>query len=264
MHKLQKLGIIGGTGELGSSLVTGFLNAGIIDPEDIWISNRSGQNDSLSQWPEINFTTNNQTLVDNVDAVILSVPPAMYANIKINAVDKLVVSVMAGVSSDQIAAQTNATRIIKAISNPAAHLGSAYSAYYCNSAVTAADRKIIDQLFSSCGMADEVSNEGHIDHFTALTGPVPGYVAFFADALSKYTQNQGISSQIADRAVRQLFIGSGKIFESSEKSPALYVKEMIEYQGTTAAGLEKMKSTSLAEDIQKGVAAAYQRTKTIS
>ncbi len=264
MNKIQKLGIIGGTGELGSSLVTGFLNAGIVNPSDIWISNRSGQNQTLKQWPEIYYTTNNQSLVDAVDTIILSVPPAQFTSLTIDAADKLIISVMAGISSASLAAQTNATKVVKAISNPAANLGSAYSAYFCTAGITSNDREITDALFSSCGLVDEVTEEDHIDHFTALTGPVPGYVAYFADALSQYAQKQGISPEIANRAVRQLLAGSGKIFENSEKPPAEYVKEMIEYQGTTAAGLERMKMTSLAKDIQQGVAAAYQRTKTIS
>ncbi|WP_169568655.1 pyrroline-5-carboxylate reductase family protein [Sneathiella limimaris] len=264
MSELDTVGVIGGTGELGSSLIKGFLKAGTINPQKLWVSNRSGKNDTLISWPDINFTTDNQILADQVNTLILCVPPALFSKVQIDAKNKLVISVMAGVSSDQIAEQTGARRIVKAISNPAAHLGSAYSAYCCRPTVSELDQAFIEKLFSSCGLVDQVETEDHVDHFTALTGPVPGYVAYFADAMSLYAQNQGIPVHIANRAVRQLIAGSGRIFEQSEKAPETYVQEMIDYVGTTAAGLNIMKETSIVEDVQKGIAAAYQKTKSIS
>jgi pyrroline-5-carboxylate reductase len=48
-------------------------------------------------------------------------------------------------------------------------------------AVDGDDRPVVRALFSACGAADEVPSEDQIDVFTAITGPVAGFVAFFAD-----------------------------------------------------------------------------------
>ena len=118
-------------------------------------------------------------------------------------------------------------------------------------------------MFGAFGLADEIENEAHIEHFTALTGPVPGFVAFFADAMIEYAKAQGIPAAIADRAIRQLFLASGRAMAEGAMSPADHVNEMIAYAGTTAAGLSVMKRSSIAAEIAAGLDAAVARTRTI-
>ncbi len=57
-------------------------------------------------------------------------------------------------------------------------------------------------IFDACGRTDEVEQEAHIECFTAMTGPVPGFVAFYAKAMVDYATAQGIAPEIADRAVK--------------------------------------------------------------
>ena len=75
---------------------------------------------------------------------------------------------------------------------------------------------------------------------------------------------KGGSVQVAEKAVRQLFKASGHIIASGSKRPNQHVGEMIEYAGTTAAGLEKMRASSLAANIKEGLDAALTRTKNIA
>ncbi len=46
-------------------------------------------------------------------------------------------------------------------------------------------------------------------------------------------------------------------------TPADYVTQMIDYAGTTAAGLEEMERSSITNDIAKGLDAAVARTRSI-
>ena len=113
----QTVGVIGGSGQLGGAIVRGWLRSGCIAPEQLWISNRSGKNSGFDEWSGITFTTSNQDLVDACQVILLSVPPHLVPALKINAENRLVISVMAGVSIDMIGRETNATRIIRAMSN---------------------------------------------------------------------------------------------------------------------------------------------------
>lgn len=257
----HSIGIVGGTGQLGGAIAHGLLRSQFIMPEQLWISSRSGNTSGFEEGLGIRFTTRNQDLVDACEIVIVAVPPHLASTVGINAQDRLIISVMAGVSIAQIEQQTRARRIVRAMSNPAAEIGLAYSPWCASLDLTDEDRDWTRRLFEACGQTDEVPDEEQIDQFTAMTGPVPGFVAYYADCMVKYALKHGIDPFIADRAVRQLFHASGVVLAKSEASPGAHVRDMIAYAGTTAAGLKAMKASPLAASIEHGLEAAYQKAQ---
>ncbi len=261
-EKLE-IGIIGGTGMLGQAISKAVLDANIIPSERFWVSNRSGHSPLAKEYPGVNVTQNNQKLADTCDVVVLCVPPAAAEQIGITTPDKLIVSVMAGVSLERLQALTGSLRVIRAMSSPAAQDKLAYSPWCASAGVTEADRQTTLALFQACGLSDEVETEAQIECFTALTGPVPGFVAFFAKAMVDYATAQGIPNTLADRSIRQLFLAAGHTMSQGEMTPAGYVDEMITYAGTTAAGLVALEQSSVSELITTSLDAAVARTRTI-
>ncbi len=260
----HSIGIVGGSGELGGAIARALLRDQYVTPEQLWISNRSGNTSGFEEWLGTRFTTCNQELVDACQIVLLSVPPHLASTVGIDAENRLVISVMAGVSIEQIEQQTRAQRVVRAMSSPAAEIGLAYSPWCASAGVTDEDRDWTRGMFEACGLTDEVPNEEQIDCFMALTGPVPGFVAYYADCMVEYAVKHGIDPAIADRAMRQLFHASGVVLAESEASPGEQVREMIAYAGTTAAGLEAMKVSTLAASIEQGLDAAYQKAQCIA
>lgn len=263
MKTSPAIGVVG-SGQLGGAIARALLRKGHAAPEQLWISNRSGNNAGFEEWRGVNFTTRNQDLADACQVVLLAVPPHLASEIGIGIDDQLVLSVMAGVTIDQIQQHTGATRVVRAMSNPAAEIGLAYSPWCAGAEVTAEDRQRCQGLFAACGLSDEVPDEDQIDRFTALTGPVPGFVAFYADCMVRYAVKHGIDPMVANRAVRQLFLAGGTLLADSAASPAEHVDEMIAYAGTTAAGLETMQASPLAAAIGEGLDAAYDKAQSIA
>lgn len=257
MTTLDSIGIVGGSGALGGAIAHGLLRNNFITVRQLWISNRSGNNSGFEEEPGVRFTTHNQELVDACQIVLVAVPPHLAPTLDINAENRLVISVMAGVTLEQIEHQTHAQRVVRAMSNPAAGIGLAYSPWCASAGVTHEDRDWVRTLFEACGLADEVPDEEQIDYFTALTGPVPGFVAYYADCIVGDAVKHGIEPTIAHRAIRQLFHASGVVLAESDASPEEHVHDMITYAGTTAAGLEAMKASPLAASIEEGLQAAY-------
>ena len=130
--------------------------------------------------------------------------------------------------------------------------------------MTDKDRNCVQGLFGAFGLTDELPNEDQIDHFTAMTGPVPGFVAYYADCMVKYAVKHGVDPTIADRAIRQLFHASGIVLAESIETPGEHVRDMIAYAGTTAAGIEAMKSSPLESLIENGLKAAYKKAQHIA
>ncbi len=226
MQLSKTVGVIGGSGQLGGAIARAWLRSGCITPENLWISNRSGKMLGFEEWTGISLTTRNQDLADACDVVFLSVPPQLVKNLEVEARDSLVISVMAGVSIDVIEQQIHARRVIRAMSNPAADLGLAYSPWCSGDGVSGDDRDLAHSLLAACGETDEVPSEDQIDRFTALTGPVPGFVAFFAECMVDYAAKHGIDETVANKAIRQLFRASGAILGSAKVPPREHVAEM--------------------------------------
>jgi pyrroline-5-carboxylate reductase len=264
MAAAHSIGIVGGNGALGGAIARALLRSRYVVPERLWISSRSGAATGFDEWPGTRFTTHNQELVEASEVVVLSVQPHQASSVGIDAGNRLVISVMAGVTAEQIVRLTGTQRVVRAMSSPAADLGLAYSPWCASGAVTEADRTATRGLFEACGATDEVADEDQIDLFTGLTGPVPGFVAYYADCMVNYAVERGVEPAIAERAMRQLFHAAGVVLAQSPTSPAEQVRAMIDYAGTTAAGLEFMRASPLAEAIEQGLDAAYDKARTIA
>jgi len=78
-----------------------------------------------------------------------------------------------------------------------------------------------------------------------------------------YAIKAGISPDIADRAIRQLFLSSGTMLANGKATPAEHVQEMIEYAGTTAAGLSAMKKSPISNSIAEALDAAVEKARNI-
>ncbi|MCB1492648.1 MAG: NAD(P)-binding domain-containing protein [Rhodobiaceae bacterium] len=257
------IGIVGGNGMLGSAIASALLKQGAVPPDRLWISSRSGTVPDAIADAGVRTTRSNQDLADACDLVLLSVPPAQCDGMTVDAADRLVVSVMAGVSIERLKGLTGARRVVRAMSSPAAALSLAYSPWVATPEVDTRDREQVRRMFEACGLTDEVTDEGQIECFTAMTGPVPGFVAFFADCMAKYARDHGVAAPVADRAVRQLFLSAGRMLAEGPMTPADHVRQMIDYAGTTAAGLNAMLEASIVEDIAKGLDASVARTREI-
>ncbi|GGE93156.1 NAD(P)-binding domain-containing protein [Stappia taiwanensis] len=259
-----QIGIVGGSGALGSAIAMALLESGAVPPQALWISNRSGSRKGFEAHPEVTITSDTDALTRACGTVILSVPPASVADLRIAAEDRLVISVMAGVTLARLRDLTGATRVVRAMSSPAARLRTAYSPWVASTEVNQDDRSRVKDIFSACGLTDELTNEAHLDQFTAMTGPVPGFVAFYAECMIDHAVKAGIAPEVADRAIRQLFLSAGTILSQEAPTPCEHVEAMIDYAGTTAAGLEKMRASPIAEAISEGLEAAARKARSMS
>ncbi|MBT8417459.1 MAG: NAD(P)-binding domain-containing protein [Silicimonas sp.] len=259
----MRIGIIGGTGQLGSAIAIALLETRTVLPETLWIANRSGSLGPLDRWSEIRTTTAPSDLAEVCEVIVLAVPPDQARDLRLSAPNALILSVMAGVTLEDLSVISGSQRVVRAMSSPAAAYRLAYSPWIAMAQLSDADEALVSKLLGACGATDKVASEDHIDRFTALTGPVPGFVAAFAEAMILHATRRGIPGDIADRAIRQLFLSAGTMMSLDEKSPSAHVQEMIDYAGTTAAGLTALRNGPLNAAVDDALEAAYQRTKSI-
>ena len=252
-----------GSGQLGGAIGRTLLRSGVIEPSTMWIANRHGGAAGFEAFDGLNWTTDIQRLADRCSVILLALPPAAGVTRSFAAPNALVISVMAGITSAQLMTMSGSRRVVRAMSNPAAEMAMAYSPWFATPEVTAVDKAFVTRLFEACGATDEVPVEDQIDCFTAVTGPVPGFVALFADSMVRYAVSRGVEPGVAERAVRQLFLAGGQLLAQSDQPAGAHVQAMIDYAGTTAAGLVAMREAGIEDAVARGLEAARLKTLTI-
>lgn len=254
------VGIIGGHGWMGRALGLALLNQGLVSPSQLVVSSRSG-GDAYDAWPEVRCVHDNHDLLALADLVVLSVRPDQLPALDLPVGDKPVISLLAMVSSAELARKTGSERIIRAMPNAAAQIGEAYMPWHASAATSRADRAAAQQLLSSCGKARELASEQDLDYMTALTGAGPAFPALLASAMLAHAKEMGITDAIAFEAVMQTLVGGSRLLEHLNTDPEDMVNRLIEYRGTTAQGLQCMIDKGFQSTVLAGLDAAYQAAK---
>lgn len=197
-------------------------------------------------------------MVERSDVVILSVRPGDWDAIDVGAAGKLVISVMAGVTVEDIKKRTGSTRVGPRL----AKCGRGdrillYPVFLASSEPQ--DGDIVSALFRSCGEVDAVTGEEHIDYFTAMSGSGPAFPALLADAMMNGAVGRGVPSDVARRAAQQVIVGAGRLQEYNGASPSETVKSFVDYKGTTAAGIIAMRENGFDGAIGAGLEAAFRK-----
>ena len=261
MARLLKIGIIGGAGWLAQTIIKALLHRGVLSERDIGVSYRSKP--PAFFLPALS-TTNSQDLIDVCETIILSVRPADFINLNINASGKLVVSMMAGISLEQLMRSSQASRVVRAMPNVAASVGHSYTPWVASANLLKGDREITTRVFEACGICDEVESEKELDYLTGFSGSGPAFPALLVEAMRKDAISYGLSPHIAQRAVTALLIGTGKLLEAQPKNTEDIVHEFLAYRGVIAASIEAMRQAGFDEAISTGLKAGRKRIQSIS
>jgi pyrroline-5-carboxylate reductase len=256
---MTHLGVIGGGGWLAGALLRPALADRIVMPADLVLSSRSGNISGFESWPGVYMTTDNSVLVDASDIILLSVRPADIDALELDLRGRFVISVMAGITVEDISERFGARRIVRAMPNACAEQRLSFTPWFATDDVRRSEADFAQRFFSASGRAHVIADEGEIDYFTALTGSGAAFPALMADVMIRHAVEAGIDPDTADLAVRQLFLGAATQMARLDETPADIVELFMEYRGTTAAGLSAMMEANISHAIFSGLTAARRR-----
>lgn len=257
MTQDRVIGIIGGQGWMGRSLGIALLERNVVPAGRLVVSSRSGSHEAYRDWPDVRCAADNRELVELADVIVLSVRPEDLASLDIEAGDKLVVSLLAMASLQDVACQVGSRRVVRAMPNAAAEIRRAYFPWYASPQVTAADKRLVQALLASCGTPRELPAERDLDYLTALSGAGPAYPALLAQSMLEHARQRGLADDIAREAVMQTLVGGSLLLERLGADPGDMVERLIAYDGTTAKGLKTMMDEGIDRAIHRGLDAAH-------
>jgi pyrroline-5-carboxylate reductase len=262
---MNKLGIIGG-GAMGSALLKGIIDRGLIKADDMYVVEIDpAKRTKLKENYRIHVTGDLNEMVVHCQTLILAVKPNMVPAVLGDLAAKLnnnflVISIAAGVPLAVLENKLPQVRLIRVMPNTPARIGKGVSAYTLGANTSDEDDRQVAALLGCVGKVIKVP-EYLLDAVTAVSGSGPAYVYYFVEALIDAGVMIGLSRADARVLVTETVLGSVELMKETAEEPAKLKNEVTSPGGTTAAGLFELQQGACAGIIMKAVLAAAQKSK---
>lgn len=269
MMKDKKIGFIG-AGNMGSAMIGGICNSGLITSDQIIASAHSSATlEKLSHTYGIGTTLSNQEVAAISDILFLAVKPNKFSEIlpclaDILKKDCVIVSVAAGQSISNIESLLNTDiKLVRAMPNTPALVGESMSALCRNANVTDKEFAMIKQLFECFGKAELVP-ESMMDAVIGVSGSSPAYVYMFIEAMADAAVADGMPRQMAYTFAAQSVFGAAKMVLATGKHPGELKDAVCSPGGTTIEAVASLEAGGFRDAIITAQRACVQKSKNLT
>lgn len=250
-----------GGGNMGGAIIEGLLRAGW-SPSDISVVELSQDRREALQnsFPGIKTS---DAIGPCTSAVIAVKPGGAVEACKAlsDAGATRVLSIAAGVSVRTLqSAAGNHTSVVRAMPNTPSLVGQGMAGICATETTSEEVLSWAESVLGAVGKVVRVP-ESLIDAVTAISGSGPAYLFLVAEALTNAAIGQGLSAEIADVLVRQLFVGSAQLLGTSHESPEKLRANVTSPNGVTAAAIATFEAAGIREAISQTVKSAVQRSR---
>ena len=264
MGDKQQIGIIGG-GAMAEAMIAGMTAEGAVPPSHIFISeHKAARCDVLRQTYHVNAQVGAEDFLPRIDVLVLAVKPsaaraAMQETAPLLRRDALVISIVAGLTMAQIAAEYPRHPIVRAMPNTPLAVGAGMSAYACSDDADTSAREAANVVLGTAGRVVEVK-EHDLDAVTGLSGSGPAYAFLMIEALTDGGVAAGLRHETASLLAAQTLLGAAQMVLDGA-APAALRAAVTSPAGTTAAGLRVMERAGVRSALMEAVLAAAERSK---
>ncbi len=258
-----------GSGNAAEGIVHGLLRRMILLDDRIIATDPNPQRrQAFADRFNIAVSDDNRSAVENSYIVLLAVKPQQYREVcaqfaDVIRADHVIVSIMAGVATEAIAAQfpqVNA-RVVRVMPNLAMHVGEGMAGIFPGRYATEADLLRAQRIFEAGGRAVVLRAEGLMDAVTAVSGTGPAYFYYFCEAIIAAGEKAGLSHQEATLLATQTCLGAARMMIESSDAPDVLRKKVMSPGGTTEAAVESMLAGGVKDQVEAAVLAAWKRSQ---
>lgn len=177
---------------------------------------------------------------------------------------KLVVSILAGKRISSLGGVfPQARNIIRTMPNTPGQIGAGITGWCSRTPLRGDDRARVEGLLHSLGETVEVP-EADMDAITGVSGSGPAYVFEFAAALRDAGVAAGLTRETSEKLAVETLLGAARLLARKRIDPEILRDQVTSPNGTTYAGLQRMKAGDFRGLIRETVLAATARSKELS
>ncbi len=250
-----------GGGNMGGAIIEGLLRAGWKSSDISVVELSQDRRDALQRlFPGIQTSD----VIGPCSSGVIAVKPGGAADAckALSAAGATrVLSIAAGVSAATLQnAAGKHTSVVRAMPNTPALVGEGMAGICATESTSEEVLQWAETVLGAVGKVVRVP-ESLIDAVTAISGSGPAYLFLIAEALTNAAIDQGLSAEIADVLVRQLFVGSAQLLGTSTESPEKLRANVTSPNGVTAAAIATFEASGIREAISQTVKSAVQRSR---
>lgn len=255
-----------GSGKMATALARGVILSGAFAPRDLMVADTNlAVAAKLAADTGARRAERNDELAAASDALLLCVKPAdalaALQECRGALSGKLVISIVAGISIDQLAQAAGAdVRIVRVMPNTPALVHAGAAAYAEGSTANEADAALTQKIFGAVGFVCRVREE-LLDAVTGLSGSGPAFVYLVIEALADGGVLMGLPRELALQLAAQTVAGAARMVRESGDHPALLRDQVTSPGGTTIAGIEALEAHGLRAALLAAVRAAAERSR---
>lgn len=255
-----------GAGAMAEAMIGGLLSRRELGADRITASDKHQERlEELRGRFRIRTTPDNRAAAAVGDVVVLAVKPqvlpAVFADVG-GALrpQALLLSIVAGVAIESLAAGTRHRAIVRTMPNTPAQVGEGMTVWTATPEVSPPQRAQARAVAGALGRELHVDAERFLDMATAISGTGPAYVFLLMEALIDAAVHLGFSRAEARELVVQTIRGSACFAERSTVHPAEMRNRVTSPGGTSADALYQLEKGAFRTVISKAVLAAYRRS----
>ncbi len=258
--------VLVGAGNMGFAMLAGWLDAGILTPDEIVVVEPSEALRDRAAKRGVAVSSGPDGVSGQPQLVVLAVKPQLIKDIAagyrgLAADGATFLSIAAGTTIATLSGVLGGqTPIIRCMPNTPAAIGKGMMVTFANEHVSPETAAFVERLLAASGEVATIPREELMDAVTAVSGSGPAYIFHFIEALAAAGVSVGLDPETAALLARQTVYGAASLaFESGEDAGKLR-EQVTSPNGTTAAALKVlMAKDGLTQLMTKAVLAARDR-----
>jgi pyrroline-5-carboxylate reductase len=266
--KGQKKIAILGCGKMGTILLQGFLEHGLIAKDEVvaTVQHDERRRALARELSGVTVTTDNKSAVTGTPIILLGVKPQALGQLleeisPVLAPETLLISFAASTTTGFI--QQKVARnihVVRAMPNTPAMVGAAMTALCAGPSARKEHLETAKSLFESVGRA-VIVDEKHMDAITALSGSGPAFAFVILESLAEAGVKVGLPRDLATTLAAQTMFGAAKLALETGHHPALLKDAVTTPAGCTIEGLIELEKGGLRVTLIKAVIETTSRAK---
>ncbi|MDR2171358.1 MAG: pyrroline-5-carboxylate reductase [Planctomycetaceae bacterium] len=267
----KKIGFIG-TGQMATSLASGFLKTQTVRPEQLFGYDLVVEaSDRFAKVTGGNAVKTIEELVKQSEVVFLSVKPQQMhdvlhslAAVRAHGFNRLWISIAPGIPITAYLKELGTSaRLVRVMPNTPCHVGEGVCGYCVSEGATDDDANLAQSLLSTVGIAIRFP-ERQLDAVVGLSGSGPAYVYMMIEAMADGGVKMGLSRELSLKLAAQTVLGSAKMVLQTGEHPAVLKDKVCSPRGTTISGVASLENSGFRAAVIDAVQAATLRSRELA
>lgn len=199
------------------------------------------------------------------DILVIAVKPQsaveLFQSIKTDLSNKLVISIMAGVSVARLAELSGTKKIVMSMPNLGVQVGKGVVGWVATGEVSDGEKETAQKIFSSMGLEIELEDENKINEITALSGSGPAYYFYLTELLAAKAIEFGFDKDMAEKIAVVTLAGSAELLADGDKTAGEWRGAVTSKGGTTEAALKYLENNKFDEIFGEAINEAKKRSE---